>query len=146
MTNRNEGRYPNIRAYLERENKVVTGRGVGTLCVVAARAKVSEGELRAIVEDGVEISDEIANALAYVTEPTDDQWALDADECDILDIPDLSNEQIVQRLRHAQDNGKLGVIAAVSGVKGGEQTLSDICHKGGRIDPVTRSLLLNVME
>jgi hypothetical protein len=137
--------YSNLVAYLKREAEAETARGKGLLCIVAARAKVSEGELRDIVEGRVEMSDEIANALALVVEPQDDQWALDTDECDIYDIPNLSTQQIVERLRHAQDNGKLGVIAAVSGVKGGEQTLADICHRGGRIDDVTRSLLLNVM-
>jgi hypothetical protein len=56
-----------IRSYLEEQNKTVTGRGVGTLCVVAALAKVPEGELRDIV-DGAEISDEIAAAILPVME------------------------------------------------------------------------------
>lgn len=145
MTAPTEGAYPNIRAYLERENKVVTGRGVGMLGVVAARAKVSEGELREIVEDGKEISDDIANAIALVVEPEHDQWSLDPDDPHFNDHPDLSNDEIVKRLRHARAEGVLGVIANVSGVKGGVDALDTICDRGGRLDPVTRSLLLNVM-
>lgn len=137
--------YSNILAYLKQEAEAETPRGKGLLCVVAAKAKVSEGELWDIVEGRAEITEEIALRISLIVEPTDDQWSLDPDECDIYESPNLTNEQIVERLRHAQDNGKLGVIAHVSGVKGGELALAEICHKGGKLDPVTRSLLLNVM-
>lgn len=60
------GKHPEVRAYLEAENERVTGRGKGCLCIVAAIAKVGEGELRDIVEDGKVISDEIATAVSKV--------------------------------------------------------------------------------
>ena len=56
--------YPEIRKYLEVMNRQSTARGTGLLCIVAAQAKVSEGDLRAIVEEGEPISDEIAAAVA----------------------------------------------------------------------------------
>lgn len=62
-----DAKYDNIRQYLEREANASTARGKNLLCVVAARAKVSEGELQDIV-DGAEITDEMAAALALVTE------------------------------------------------------------------------------
>ena len=56
--------YPEIRSYLELMNRESTVRGTGLLCIVAARARVGEGELREIVEDGKPISDVIAAAVA----------------------------------------------------------------------------------
>ena len=56
--------YPEIRKYLEIMSRQKTGRGIGLLGVVAARAKVAEGDLREIVEEGKPISDAIAAAVA----------------------------------------------------------------------------------
>lgn len=56
--------YPEIRKYLEVMSRQKTGRGIGLLGVIAARAKVAEGDLREIVEEGRSISDEIAAAVA----------------------------------------------------------------------------------
>ena len=152
-----DDKYPNIRTYLEREHGILTGRGTGALCIVAALAKVSEGELREIVEEGKPISDEIAEAIALITEPKDDQWSDEAavEKAWMLDpehaldpVPDLTDAEIHERLLHAQDNGKLNVVAEVSGVKGGVATLHEIVARGPKvqIDPVTRMMLLNIME
>ena len=56
--------YPEIRKYLEIMSRLDTGRGIGLLGVVTARAKVAEGDLREIVEQGKPISDEIAAKVA----------------------------------------------------------------------------------
>jgi len=67
MTNPNDA-YPEIRTYLEIMNRAQSGPFTGMLGVVAAKAKVSEGELREIVLDGKAISDEIAAAIAAIIE------------------------------------------------------------------------------
>ena len=56
-----------IRSYLEEQAEIITGRGQGLLCIVAARAKVSEGELHEIVA-GKNISDDIAAAISALME------------------------------------------------------------------------------
>ena len=132
-------KYANFRRYLEIEFEA------GRLCIVAARAKIGEGELIDIVENDAPITDDIANCLALVTQPQADQWTLDPDDPQFNDHPDLSNDEIVRRLRFARSEGVLNVIAEVSGVKGGVAALDEICDRGGRLDPVTRSLLLTVM-
>ena len=60
---KNNDKYANIRAYL-------CAQPSNHLRIVAARAKVPEGELRDIV-DGAEISEGIANMLALVAEPNE---------------------------------------------------------------------------
>jgi len=121
--------------------------GLARLEEIAENAKLSKYELYRIAIGHEQITEEIALALALVTEPKSDQWMLDPEHA--LDpVPDLTDAQIVERLQYAQDNGKLDVIAHVSGVKGGAETLHDIIHKGPNIklDRITRMLLLNVME
>lgn len=146
LTMSHSRRYANLRKYLEQEANAETARGKNLLCVVAARAKVSEGELQEIV-DGGEISDEIANALALVTEPMDDQWEVDDTECDPEAVVDLTNSEIIARLQYAREAGKLNMIAEVSGVKGGLETLEGILARPhAQIDPVTRMMLIGVME
>jgi hypothetical protein len=60
-----ERRYK-VMAYLVESANEKTGRGIGTLSVVAARAKVSEGDLRDIVFHGGEMTDEILDAVEKV--------------------------------------------------------------------------------
>jgi hypothetical protein len=67
MTLQQNKLYPEIRKYLEIQSRITTPRGTGLLCIVAARAKVSEGDLHDIV-DGGPISDEIAAAVANIIE------------------------------------------------------------------------------
>lgn len=71
MAKRTE-RYANFRKYLEQQAAAKTTRGSNLLCLVAARAKVSESELQDIV-DGGEISDDIANALALLLNVTTEE-------------------------------------------------------------------------
>lgn len=54
--------YSDVLNYLKEQSEVVTGRGIGLLCVVAAHAKVSEGLLRNIVAGEAEI--DVATATA----------------------------------------------------------------------------------
>lgn len=139
--------YPNLLAYLKEQATMETGRSVGCLDIVAARAKVPESELRDIVAGKIEMSDSIAYALSLVTEPMDDQWEVDDDECDVEAVVELTDDEIRERLQFAADNGKLNMIAHVSGVKGGVETLQGILAVGeGSIDPVTRMMLITVME
>jgi hypothetical protein len=141
MTKANDEKpdYSNYLAYLKAQK-------YSDLRVVAARAKVGEGELRDIVAGITEIDEDMALHLALVTEPMDDQWALDPEHA-LDDVPDLTNGQIRQRLQLAENNGKLGLIANLSGVKGGEETLREILNRPTTgIDPITRMMLLNVME
>lgn len=121
--------------------------GRSGLCVVAAKAKVPEGELRDIVAGKSEISESLALALSAVVEPMDDEWQVDDEECDPLAVVELTDDEIRERLQFAADNGKLNMIAETSGVKGGVDTLWGILQVGeGSIDPVTRSLLVAIME
>lgn len=132
--------YPNLRAYLKREYDA------GKLGEVAARARIPFYLLRDIVR-GADMTGATATALTLVTEPMDDQWQIDDDECDPMAVVQLTDDQIRERLQHASDCGKLGVIAKVTGVKGGVETLRGILAVGeGSIDPVTRMTLLISME
>jgi len=127
--------------------KYLSDTPASELRIVAARAKVPEGELFSIVAGEAEISESMALMLSAVVEPMDDQWQVDDDECDPLAVIVLTDDEIRERLQLAADNGKLNMIAETSGVKGGVDTLHGILHVGeGSIDPVTRSLLIGVME
>lgn len=64
--------YPEIRQYLEIMARMETARGIGMLDVVAARAKVAEGDLRDIVENGTPIDDRTAAAVANQALESDD--------------------------------------------------------------------------
>jgi hypothetical protein len=130
--------YPNYRRYIQGQNEA------GLLGHLAEQAGLGLDELREVL-DGAPITDDIAHHLALVTQPVDDAWSLDPDDPAFNDHPNLSSQEIIDRLRFARSEGVLGVVAAVSGVKGGVKTLEDLCDKGGKIDFVTKSLLLNVM-
>jgi hypothetical protein len=135
------GKHSDLRKFLTEEHES------GGLCVIAARAKVPEGELHDIVVNGKEISESLALMLSGVVEPKDDQWQVDDDECDPLAVAELTDDEIRERLQLAADNGKLNMVALTSGVKGGEATLQGILQVGeGSIDPLTRSLLIAIME
>ena len=54
-----DGAYPDVRMFLQGESH--------NLRIVAARTRLAEGELREIVEDGKEISDEVAKAIILLT-------------------------------------------------------------------------------
>jgi len=132
--------YPNLRKYLQTEFDA------GQLSVVAGKAKLPITMLHDIVY-GAQMTSQCAAALALITEPKDDQWQVDDDECDPLAVVELTDDEIRERLQFADDNGKLNMIAETSGVKGGVKILRGILSVGeGTIDPVTRSLLIAIME
>jgi len=134
--------FSNLVQYVRNEYRA------GRLDALSERAKVSKDHLYRIAKGIIHIDEETALCLAFVTEPQDDQWQLDPDDPGFFDVPNLTDAEMIARLQTARDVDKLGVVAAVSGVKGGKETLEAICDKGlnVRLDPVTRSLLLNVME
>lgn len=134
--------FSNYAKYIRDECKA------GRLLALAKRAKVSRHDLYRVAKGEREVDEEMALLLAFVTEPQDDQWGLDPDAANFLDVPDINDAQMIERLQHAEIQGKLGVVAHISGIKGGKRALQEICNKGQnvKLDPVTRSLLLNVME
>ena len=130
--------YSNYRKYVESEAEA------GRLKTLAARAMLGLDELQQVLE-GAPITDDVAYHLSLATQPQDDRWCLDPEDPDFEKVPDLDSEQIRDRLKFAQSEGVLGVIAHVSGVKGGLATLEHFITHGGKLDPVTRMQLLNVM-
>jgi hypothetical protein len=63
--------YEKLTNYLKEQAVVDTGRGIGRLGVVAAKAKVAEGDLRAIVEGRISMPMDVAISLNNMLERGD---------------------------------------------------------------------------